>query len=471
MSLPTDLTVDRVQESFASPDTLSVWALPGFISLLERSGFSAIRHRLHFQTPARPAAAGRHDGAGVRRVLDAADPARRRGADDRQRRRGRVHPVRDLQGHGGVRPVRRAARHAGRLGARRRRGCCWPSRCCCTSRTADDAVASWSWPRRGAGAAGRTRAVRARPSSAASARSATSSSDAAATATSRSPSPPTTSNTTARRHRHRHRPCRGVAERPRAAGRQGHLRPQHQRRRRQGNVVHRGAGRAGAVRRLRRADAGDARRRAEGHAHPAGGERQAGRQRRPPHGRQGQRADPRRLHDLQPVQDRPAASRRCGSCAPIPPCRTSRTSGSSTRTPIWTSSASRSPTCPISPTPTRRSGGRAASWCRPSGSSSHIGAFLGAVLLGDRRQAGRDAASGDHLRLGRAAERAVPPAVQQRQHRRRRRRYRPGQAATPTSSPRARSPTTTRSATGSTSTGPARPTTCATSRSRTTAAC
>ncbi len=50
LRLPTDLTVDRVQESFALPDTLSVWALPGFIDLLERSGFSAIRHRLHFQT-------------------------------------------------------------------------------------------------------------------------------------------------------------------------------------------------------------------------------------------------------------------------------------------------------------------------------------------------------------------------------------------------------------------------------------
>ncbi len=50
MRLPTDLTVERVQESFASPDTLSVWALPDFITLLERSGFSAIRHRLHFQT-------------------------------------------------------------------------------------------------------------------------------------------------------------------------------------------------------------------------------------------------------------------------------------------------------------------------------------------------------------------------------------------------------------------------------------
>ena len=49
INLPTDLTVQRVQESFASPDTLSVWALPGFIGLLERSGFSAVRHRLYFQ--------------------------------------------------------------------------------------------------------------------------------------------------------------------------------------------------------------------------------------------------------------------------------------------------------------------------------------------------------------------------------------------------------------------------------------
>ena len=49
VKLPTDLTVSRVQDSFASPDTLSVWTLPDFIGLLERSGFSAIRHRLHFQ--------------------------------------------------------------------------------------------------------------------------------------------------------------------------------------------------------------------------------------------------------------------------------------------------------------------------------------------------------------------------------------------------------------------------------------
>jgi lipopolysaccharide export system permease protein len=49
VALPTDLTVGRVQDSFASPDTLSIWSLPDFIGLLDRSGFSSIRHRLHFQ--------------------------------------------------------------------------------------------------------------------------------------------------------------------------------------------------------------------------------------------------------------------------------------------------------------------------------------------------------------------------------------------------------------------------------------
>ncbi len=50
MSFPTDLTVNRVQESFASPNALSFWALPGFIHLLKRSGFSATQHELVFQT-------------------------------------------------------------------------------------------------------------------------------------------------------------------------------------------------------------------------------------------------------------------------------------------------------------------------------------------------------------------------------------------------------------------------------------
>lgn len=50
IQFPTDLTVRRVQESFASPSALSFWALPGFIRLLRRSGFSTTRHELAFQT-------------------------------------------------------------------------------------------------------------------------------------------------------------------------------------------------------------------------------------------------------------------------------------------------------------------------------------------------------------------------------------------------------------------------------------
>jgi len=50
LMFPTDLTVHRVQESFASPNSLSFWALPGFIQLLKRSGFSATEHELAFQS-------------------------------------------------------------------------------------------------------------------------------------------------------------------------------------------------------------------------------------------------------------------------------------------------------------------------------------------------------------------------------------------------------------------------------------
>jgi lipopolysaccharide export system permease protein len=48
LRLPTSLTASKIEESFASPDTMSFWELPGFITLLEQSGFSAQRHRLHF---------------------------------------------------------------------------------------------------------------------------------------------------------------------------------------------------------------------------------------------------------------------------------------------------------------------------------------------------------------------------------------------------------------------------------------
>jgi lipopolysaccharide export system permease protein len=46
MDLPTDLTVDKIQESFAPPETIAFWNLPEFIDIMQAAGFSAIPHRL-----------------------------------------------------------------------------------------------------------------------------------------------------------------------------------------------------------------------------------------------------------------------------------------------------------------------------------------------------------------------------------------------------------------------------------------
>jgi lipopolysaccharide export system permease protein len=46
--LPTDLTGHRIQDSFAAPETLSFWDLPGFVRELEAVGFSAREHRLYW---------------------------------------------------------------------------------------------------------------------------------------------------------------------------------------------------------------------------------------------------------------------------------------------------------------------------------------------------------------------------------------------------------------------------------------
>jgi lipopolysaccharide export system permease protein len=48
--LATDFTLERLQDSFASPSTLSFWTLPAFIRTLEAAGFPARRHKLHWQT-------------------------------------------------------------------------------------------------------------------------------------------------------------------------------------------------------------------------------------------------------------------------------------------------------------------------------------------------------------------------------------------------------------------------------------
>ncbi len=48
--LPTDLSANQIQESFAAPETLSFWELPGFIKDLKEAGFSALRHSLYWHS-------------------------------------------------------------------------------------------------------------------------------------------------------------------------------------------------------------------------------------------------------------------------------------------------------------------------------------------------------------------------------------------------------------------------------------
>jgi len=49
-AMPTKLTLAQIQDSFSAPETFSFWQLPGFISVLEASGFSALQHKLHFHS-------------------------------------------------------------------------------------------------------------------------------------------------------------------------------------------------------------------------------------------------------------------------------------------------------------------------------------------------------------------------------------------------------------------------------------
>lgn len=46
--LKTTLTVSQIEDSFASPGSLSFWRLPGFIHMLQKNGFSAVRHELRW---------------------------------------------------------------------------------------------------------------------------------------------------------------------------------------------------------------------------------------------------------------------------------------------------------------------------------------------------------------------------------------------------------------------------------------
>ena len=48
VQIPTTLTLQKIQDSFADPKALSFWQLKSYITLLQDAGFAANKHRLQF---------------------------------------------------------------------------------------------------------------------------------------------------------------------------------------------------------------------------------------------------------------------------------------------------------------------------------------------------------------------------------------------------------------------------------------
>ena len=47
--VPSDLTEDRIRDTFGKPSAISFWDLPAYIRQLEEAGFSARRHAVWYQ--------------------------------------------------------------------------------------------------------------------------------------------------------------------------------------------------------------------------------------------------------------------------------------------------------------------------------------------------------------------------------------------------------------------------------------
>lgn len=48
LTVETDLSLPKIQENFAAPESMSFWDLPGFIAFFESAGFSAHAHRMYW---------------------------------------------------------------------------------------------------------------------------------------------------------------------------------------------------------------------------------------------------------------------------------------------------------------------------------------------------------------------------------------------------------------------------------------
>lgn len=50
LEIESDLTPEQIRDSFGTPSSIAIWDLPAFIAQLDNAGFSALQHRVWFQT-------------------------------------------------------------------------------------------------------------------------------------------------------------------------------------------------------------------------------------------------------------------------------------------------------------------------------------------------------------------------------------------------------------------------------------
>ena len=50
LALPTELTAEKIEESFADPETISFWQIPQYLRIMTETGFPGTRLAIHFQS-------------------------------------------------------------------------------------------------------------------------------------------------------------------------------------------------------------------------------------------------------------------------------------------------------------------------------------------------------------------------------------------------------------------------------------
>ena len=187
LDVATNLTARKIQDSFASPETMSFWELPGLHQLARQFGLLVATPPPLFQRAARTPLPLCGDGADRGELQPADAAARRRDLDDRRRRRERLRACTSSPTSCSPSDCRRRSRSRLPPGRRPASPACSARAFCCISRMAERDATRHDHAGRSRGWQPLSRRLKAlRPSKVAP----------AAARTRRCSSPPTSCNTT-----------------------------------------------------------------------------------------------------------------------------------------------------------------------------------------------------------------------------------------------------------------------------------